>query len=114
MLQRFVFLRYVKRRAQEEFHKHAAEVDANRIQQFWAKAQSDLELVRRQAMVYTLFARKHKSIMVGPARELAVWLCVIHLVHWFPAQRSDGRSIALRRLAAFLQDMPLQRVKDTV
>jgi LYR motif-containing protein 4 len=58
-------LRYVKRRAKEAFHEHAAEVDASKLQQFWTKAHSELELVRRQAMVYTLFARKHKSIMVG-------------------------------------------------
>ena len=31
----------------------------------WSKAKADLSLVQRQATVYTLFARKHKSIMVS-------------------------------------------------
>ncbi len=31
----------------------------------WSKAKADLSLVQRQATVYTLFARKHKSVMVS-------------------------------------------------
>lgn len=66
-------VRYVKRRAKEEFHKHAGESDAGKLQHFWTKAQSDFDLVRRQATVYTLFGRKHKSIMVRFDAWLRRW-----------------------------------------
>lgn len=61
---------YVKRRAQEGFHQHAGESEAAAVQKLWEKAQSDLDLVRRQATVYTLFARKHKSIMDMPLQRV--------------------------------------------
>jgi len=56
--------RYVKRRAGEQFRQHAGEIDAGAAQQLIASAKEQLQLVQRQAIVYTLFARKNKSIMV--------------------------------------------------
>ena len=56
--------RYVKRRAGEQFRQHAGESDAGAAQQLIASAREQLQLVQRQAIVYTLFARKNKSIMV--------------------------------------------------
>lgn len=86
-------VRYVKRRAKEEFHTHSAEADAGKVQQFWTRAQSELELVRRQAMVYTLFARKHKSIMVGDAcAYLCLW-SLQALPGWLPTLLPVGVQI---------------------
>ena len=54
----------MKRRAGEEFRQHAGVGDAGTVQQLIANAREQLQLVQRQAIVYTLFARKNKSIMV--------------------------------------------------
>ena len=56
--------RYVKRKAGEEFRQHAGASDSTAVQQLVANAKEQLQLVQRQAIVYTLFARKNKSIMV--------------------------------------------------
>lgn len=112
------FFRYVKRRAQEGFHQHAGESEAAAVTKLWEKAQSDLDLVRRQATVYTLFARKHKSIMVRACARR-------HPNMKAPHVSSELCSLAFKCIckclvtgtdqrALHLQDMPLQRVKDTV
>lgn len=126
--------RYVKRRAKEAFREHSGEADAGALQKLWAKAQSDYDLVRRQATVYTLFARKHKSIMVRaqPVRDSlreAAWCdakMLVQLQTCTAAAAPRGMmSLAfvlnsssvlesLDGVPVAMQDMPLQRVKDVV
>jgi hypothetical protein len=72
---------------------HSAEADAAKVQQFWTRAQSELELVRRQAMVYTLFARKHKSIMVGDV--CASWCLVSARLTWKRANDATCQCICM-------------------
>lgn len=58
-------VRYVRRQAKEKFRENAAISETSAIAEQWSKARESLALVQRQATVYTLFARKNKSIMVG-------------------------------------------------
>ncbi len=131
--------RYVKRRTKEAFREHSGDADAGALQKLWAKAQSDYDLVRRQATVYTLFARKHKSIMVGalcrwaqPVRDSlreAAWCDAkmsVQLQTCIAAATPRGMmslpfvlnsSSVLESfdgVPVAMQDMPLQRVKDVV
>lgn len=56
--------RYVKRRAGERFREMQKTVEPEVADKAWAKALQDLEVAKRQAVVYGLYARKQKSIMV--------------------------------------------------
>ena len=58
--------RYVKRKAKQDFRKHKDETDKLIINEHWRIALEAMEVVQRQAVVYKLYARKHKSIMVRP------------------------------------------------
>lgn len=64
--------RYVKRKAREGFRAHQGETDAQTISQLVQDAKAELEVVKRQSVVYGLYARKQKSIMVCilPAMQL--------------------------------------------
>lgn len=53
--------RYVLRRTKQDFRAHRGDTDASN---FIGEAKDALELVKRQAVVYSMYARKHKSIMV--------------------------------------------------
>ena len=57
--------RYILRRAQEDFHINAGQQDATIVQSLWSKALNDLEVVRRQSLVYKLYSRKLKNVMVS-------------------------------------------------
>jgi hypothetical protein len=57
--------RYIKRRAKEGFAESQSITDAAALEQLWQRAKEELEVVKRQAVVYGLYARKHKSVMVG-------------------------------------------------
>jgi hypothetical protein len=39
--------------------------DASFVQQLWEHAKQELAVVKRQAIVYSMYGRKHKSVMVG-------------------------------------------------
>ena len=56
-----MFCRYVLRRTKQDFRAHREDVDASG---FINEAKDALEVVKRQAVVYSMYARKHKSIMV--------------------------------------------------
>lgn len=55
----------MRRRAREGFHDAAALSEGAALQQLWQHAKQELEVVRRQSVVYSLYARKHKSVMVS-------------------------------------------------
>lgn len=54
----------MKRRAGERFREMQKTVEPEVADKAWAKALQDLEVAKRQAVVYGLYARKQKSIMV--------------------------------------------------
>lgn len=60
--------RYVKRRARQGFLEAQSSSDATFVQQLWEHAKQELAVVKRQAVVYSMYARKHKSVMVGTTR----------------------------------------------
>lgn len=60
--------RYVQRRAREGFVDARSVTDTAALEQLWQRARQELEVVRRQSVVYSLYARKHKSVMVRRAR----------------------------------------------
>lgn len=64
-LEALLCVRYVRRQAREKFRENAAITETGAIAEQWSKARENLALVQRQATVYTLFARKNKSIMVS-------------------------------------------------
>jgi hypothetical protein len=66
--------RYIKRRAREEFRKSPSQpVDLGSIQ-------SQLDLVKRQGIVYSLYSRTAKSVMV--CNEFLLVLSVMCFSHF--------------------------------
>lgn len=68
---------YIQRRAREEFYAHAREADPARLQQLVASGREQLEVVKRQALVYGLYGRKIKNVLV---RALHTSVCTAHAV----------------------------------
>ena len=62
--------RYVLRRTKQDFRAHREDADASG---FISEAKDALEVVKRQAVVYSMYARKHKSIMVRLVCFLLIW-----------------------------------------
>lgn len=60
-----VLRRYVKRKAREDFELHKHDQKESVVAKVWASARSELDVVKRQALVYHLYARKQKSVMVS-------------------------------------------------
>ena len=56
--------RYVKRKTKQDFRAHQHETSTQAVDKFLKEARAELEVVKRQTMVYSMYARKHKSIMV--------------------------------------------------
>ena len=56
--------RYVLRRAKQDFRQHRDDADKAAVAELVKDAKHFLEVVKRQAVVYSMYARKHKSIMV--------------------------------------------------
>jgi hypothetical protein len=88
-------LRYVKRRTKEKFRANQHEGDGQAVDQLLKEARAELEVVKRQLLVYTMYARKHKSIMV---RALHTPVCVMRIAS------------ARLMLCGGLQDIPLTQV----
>lgn len=61
---------YVQRQAREKFRENAAGKQSAAVDEQWSKARETLALVQRQAIVYTLYARKNKSIMDMPLQQV--------------------------------------------
>ena len=57
--------RYVKRRARLGFEEARAVTDAGELQRLWQQGKQQLEMVRRQSIVYDLYSHKHKHTMVS-------------------------------------------------
>ncbi|CAL5225167.1 g7948 [Coccomyxa viridis] len=58
---------YVLRRTKQDFRAHREDADASG---FLSEAKDALEIVKRQAVVYSTYARKHKSIMDIPLTQV--------------------------------------------
>lgn len=54
---------YVKRHTKESFREHSGERDPETVARLVARAEEQLEVARRQVVVYSLFAPRLKSIM---------------------------------------------------
>lgn len=61
--------RYVKRKARDAFAA-SAPIDIAGQQALLQRAKQELEAVKRQAVVYALYARKQRSVMVPPPSHL--------------------------------------------
>lgn len=57
---------YITRRAKEEFHALAKNTDAAAAEAAWQRAQSQLGVWQRQSVVYGLYGRRVKNVMVSP------------------------------------------------
>ena len=58
---------FVQRKARNDFRSHAAETDTAAVETLWSQAKQDLEIARRQALVYSLYGSRQKSVMVKAA-----------------------------------------------
>lgn len=94
--------RYTKRRAGDSFRAHAAVTDAGKQQALWEQANKDLEVVKRQALVYSLYGRKQRSVMV----RAQVQLC---FKNGSMSLQGDGGG---DWLLAAVQDVPLVQVLE--
>lgn len=54
----------MQRKAKVDFRSNAAETDKAVVNTLWTQAKLDLEVARRQALVYSLYGSKQKSVMV--------------------------------------------------
>ncbi|CAL8467311.1 g6848 [Coccomyxa elongata] len=61
---------YVRRKAKEGFRAHREETDAQKLSGLLQDAKQELEVVKRQSLVYSMYARKQKSIMDMPLERL--------------------------------------------
>jgi len=55
---------FVQRKAKADFRSNAAQTDKTAIEQMWTQAKRDLEVAKRQALVYSLYGTRQKSVMV--------------------------------------------------
>ena len=55
---------FVQRKAKADFRSNAAQTDTTAIEQMWTQAKRDLEVAKRQALVYSLYGSRQKSVMV--------------------------------------------------
>lgn len=56
---------YITRRAKEEFHALAQSTDTAAAEAAWQHAQRQLDVWKRQSVVYGLYGRKVKTVMVS-------------------------------------------------
>ena len=56
---------FVQRKARTQFRRYASETDSAVISQVWTQAKKDIDVARRQALVYSLYGSKQKSVMVS-------------------------------------------------
>lgn len=59
--------RYVRRRARQGFAEAASVSDAVELQRLWEQGRQQLQVARRQSLVYDLYSRRHKHAMVRHA-----------------------------------------------
>ena len=57
--------RYIQRRAKEGFHQAASVSNPAAAGGLIKQAKEELEVVKRQALVYSLYARKYKNVLVS-------------------------------------------------
>lgn len=55
----------MKRRVREGFRTEVTAQNSSALDTVWKKAKSEFEVVKRQSVVYSLYAREHKSVMVS-------------------------------------------------
>jgi hypothetical protein len=75
--------RYVHRRTKEGFRAGQGVTDTNQIEQMWSKAKEEAALVQRQSVVYSLFSRKQKNIMVSQGQSYRMARGQLVLTTWF-------------------------------
>ena len=85
--------RYILRRSREGFRQAAVEKDGGKLAQNWQRAVEELDVVRRQSLVYQMYGRKHKNVLVSLGRGAPAWQAG-------RAARSAGRAATAGRTAA--------------
>ena len=65
----------MKRRARQGFEEAQEVTDSSELARLWDTGRQQLEVVRRQSVVYELYSRKHKHAMVGLCAA-AIGACV--------------------------------------
>ena len=55
---------FVQRKTKADFRSNAKQTDKAVVEQLWLQAKQDLEVAKRQALVYSLYGSKQKSVMV--------------------------------------------------
>lgn len=71
-------LRYILRRAREDFRKEPGSADS--LEKAWREAQDLLTVVRRQSVLYSQYSRSYKNIIVSLRAILATISCVATLL----------------------------------
>lgn len=79
---------YIKRRVRDGFRELQGVRDAGTVDRAMARGKEELEVVRRQAMVYQLYGRTQKNVLVRGAscRPTWIWLLHISLIAFRPSE----------------------------
>jgi hypothetical protein len=56
---------YIQRRAKEDFHALTKNTDTAAAEAAWQKAKGELDVWKRQSVVYGLYGRRGKTVMVS-------------------------------------------------
>lgn len=65
-LTQYNFREYAIRRSRDAFHEHASETDPEKIKALIQKAEKELQIVRRQAVISTLYTTGEKLVVEKP------------------------------------------------
>ena len=85
----FAGFRFLKRRAKEEFRKHAQETDQAAVNKALKQAKENIAMIERTSLVYGVYAPKHSSVLVS-AQSLSLSL-----------SRGCGRKKSAEKLTEF-------------
>ena len=66
------YCRYTVRKAKDSFRASAGVSDSQEQQALWSKAKEQYDVIARQAIVYSLYARKQRSVMVSQTPGLQI------------------------------------------
>lgn len=57
---------FVQRKAKADFRSNASQTDQAAIEQLWTQAKQDLDVAKRQSLIYSMYGSRQRSVMDIP------------------------------------------------